>query len=345
MPKCHGSSSEEHEVASVELVICHGFNNPYHAWRRCPMVRSQLAHLVKTQDEETEMQRSKLGTLVLYFEFKVVGTHVIAGVLKLRPAGHMQPAEDIYPARRRHGATGVVQNACVIAMPRLHLLMAPSDGAGHQQQVQVGRVLALVVNSSSGARSGTIDQGWPPPPPGSLMPGSPVVAPSPTATAGRCLQGDRRAIGPPFTPAFTWHCPLTCFTTLPWSRSRWGPSGLAVPPLLPAVSAPSLTPAMFSAAPWWSVHMAVPTRWWHRVSSAPLGRQVHGKASLIPKWAWPLHAPASGVPQAAQGWPKVQASLGWWLPSHSGLPKAQTPSPYRGLGQAAVGANPRHLDP
>lgn len=28
VPQCYGSSSEEHEVASVELVICHGLSNP-----------------------------------------------------------------------------------------------------------------------------------------------------------------------------------------------------------------------------------------------------------------------------------------------------------------------------
>lgn len=34
-------------------------------------------------DEETEIQRSKLGTLVLYFEFKVVGTHGIGTYLSV----------------------------------------------------------------------------------------------------------------------------------------------------------------------------------------------------------------------------------------------------------------------
>ncbi|KAK1333837.1 hypothetical protein QTO34_006225 [Cnephaeus nilssonii] len=36
-----------------------------------------------------------------------------------------------------------------------------------------------------------------------------------------------------------------------------------------------------------------------------------------------MAAPSPLSPPAAQGWPKAQASLGWWLPSRPGLPEAQ----------------------
>ncbi|KAK1342075.1 hypothetical protein QTO34_016828, partial [Cnephaeus nilssonii] len=102
-----------------------------------------------------------------------------------------------------------------------------------------------------------------------------------------------RVIGSLLAPTLAWRCPLTCSTILPHSRSRQGPSGPAVPPLLFAASAVLLMPAMFCAPP--------------------------GESSQSPQ------------PPATQGRPEAQASLRWRLPSRPGPPKAQVTRTGRGL--------------
>lgn len=59
-----------------------------------------------------------------------------------------------------------------------------------------------------------------------------------------------QAVGPLLAPALAWCPPLTCSTILPWSCSVQGPLELAEPPLPPAASTISPTPAMFHTASW-----------------------------------------------------------------------------------------------
>lgn len=89
----------------------------------------------------------------------------------------------------------------------------------------------------------------PPPLPSSLSTWKWAAAPPPAA-----LVAISRALGPLLVPTLAWHCLFTC-TILPQSHSRQGPSGMAVPSLLPTASTASPMSAMPRAAPWWSVHI------------------------------------------------------------------------------------------